>query len=283
MTLVFLSFGTFESAAASPDEQARRQELHNAAQARYDAGDFDGALEQWLRVHDELPPDPALEAYRAVLLHAIASAAEEAHAASGDVAPLRSALAVYERDLDPNRAREDGGISEPDQLRALVERQRSLEAALEAAGGAPDETDEPTPTPAPAPAPTPVESRARPPARTLQLVGGVLLGAGAVSVGVMSWALYRGQQLDLEGESFAMSNGINSDRAAVDDLIVRGERANAVAIATGVIGGALITAGVALLVVGSRGRGRGRRAARTPTLAPALAPGYAGAALHLRF
>ena len=41
MTLVFLSFGTFESAAASPDEQARRQELHNAAQARYDAGDFD--------------------------------------------------------------------------------------------------------------------------------------------------------------------------------------------------------------------------------------------------
>ncbi len=287
-TFSIMSLGTCSEAAAGPaqDEAQRRQELHNAAQARFDAGDYDGALEQWIRVHDELPADPELEAYRAVLLHAIASAAALSHEASGDPEPLSRALAVYEHDLDPNRGREDGGISDPEQLRPLVERQQSLEAALAEAGGVssePAESDPPLEPPAPAPAPERGDRDAR--GRTLQLVGGVALGVGAASLGVMSWALYEGEQIDQEGASFAMSNGINSDGSAVDDLIKRGERANTLAVATGVVGGVLLAAGVTLLVFGTRDRAAAKASAKAQraTLAPALAPRFAGAVLHLRF
>ncbi len=124
-----------EARAASgsePDAAAaqRRQELHNAGQQRFDAGDYEGALTLWIDAHEQLPPDPELEAYRAVLLHAIAEAALRASEHSGEREPLVRAKAVYEQDLDPQRGPERGGVSDQEQLAALVERERELDAAL---------------------------------------------------------------------------------------------------------------------------------------------------------
>ncbi|MCB9748799.1 MAG: hypothetical protein H6713_02205 [Myxococcales bacterium] len=119
------------SARAGDDAEAsrKRQELHNAGQERFDVGDYEGALGLWLQAHDELPPDPELEAYRAVLLHAIAEAALRASEQRGDAAPLERAQEAYAHDLDPERGPGEG-VTDPDQRALLVERQRQLDAAL---------------------------------------------------------------------------------------------------------------------------------------------------------
>ncbi|MCA9690127.1 MAG: hypothetical protein R3A51_12990 [Nannocystaceae bacterium] len=125
------------SAAAPVDAAAsRRQALHNAGQERFDAGDYQGALDLWIEVHDSLPPDPELAAYRAVLLHAIASAAQKAHEQGAGDEPVRRAHGVIERDLDPARGVEDGGIT-PRDREPLASRDQELQRLLGPSTSAP--------------------------------------------------------------------------------------------------------------------------------------------------
>ncbi|MCA9688123.1 MAG: hypothetical protein KC636_00835, partial [Myxococcales bacterium] len=252
----------------SPAAATRRQDLHNAGQARYDAGDYAGAFEQWAQVHAELPDDPALAAYRAVLLHAIGSAALEAHA-QGDPAALEPAAAIFERDLDPARTAAQGGVEDPAQRSALLEKKRALDLAV-AETAAPEPEPEPPPVITPPPPVDDGKAAARARSRTLLITGGALTGAGVALLSGMIVALVRGGQLEADGAELRTTTPLDDQQ--FDSIVKGGVAANNAAIATGVIGGVMLATGIPLLVIGAR--------ARRLSLSPG--PGQAGLTLRLR-
>lgn len=119
--------------------------------------------------------------------------------------------------------------------------------------------------------------------RVMTTSGGVLVGIGAISLGVMAGALVRGSQIvagldaktaQLKAEMRPATDQERADAADADRL---GQRANAIAWATGVSGAVLLSAGVALLAAA------GKRRSRDLSVAPTIAPTVVGAAVHLRF
>ena len=88
---------------------------------------------------------------------------------------------------------------------------------------------------------------------------------GLAGFGLMTYGLIRGPQLVKQAEELTI------DRATAPDKI---RDANAMAIAGGVVGGVLTTAGIALLVVGVRGRQQKRFSAQ---------PSPMGARMEVRF
>lgn len=88
--------------------------------------------------------------------------------------------------------------------------------------------------------------------------GSASFAAGIGALGLMAYGLARGAQL----ESEYLQAGSRDQRDTISEKI---ETANRLAIAGGVVGGLLTTAGVALLVVGVRGRQK-RRVSVSPQL-----------------
>lgn len=119
--------------------------------------------------------------------------------------------------------------------------------------------------------------------RVMTTSGGVLVGIGAISLGVMTGALVRGNQIiagldaktaQLKAE---MRPATEEERAEAREADRQGERANAIAWATGVSGAVLLGVGVALLAAA------GKRRSRDLSVAPAITPTTVGATVHLRF
>jgi hypothetical protein len=86
-------------------------------------------------------------------------------------------------------------------------------------------------------------------------IGGALLGAGAGTVGVMVVALALGQNVDKRG-ALLTAGDPHADYAALRD---QGQAWNATATATGIVGGALLVSGAAVLIVAVLERERARQ------------------------
>jgi len=250
------------SGDATAGAQARVGALINQGQARFDTADYVGAIERWTEAYAQLPDDPHLAAARNLLAYQIAQAHLEAHTIDARLTHLRKAerlLRQYIAALDPSEA----------EARSDAEhRLHAVQARLAA------ETPPPAPIrPAPAPEPAPVVLRAPRPRGPLLLLGGLSLGlGGALLLGSAGSAAAR-VRLDDEARR-AARDGVRA--AEFELLLARGNRAHQATIVTGVVGGVMVAAGVALVVT-SRVRKRALIAR------PTVAPGLVGAALHLRF
>lgn len=163
-------------------------------------------------------------------------------------------------------------------------------APLERAA-APEPEPEPAPPPKPEPpGPTEAEKQAEAArarrARTFVIAGAVTTGVGGLLLGVMAGGLVLGRKAERDGAERTQA-GIDAGTPVSEDdpdlqaIVRRGKLGNGLAIAGGVLATAALAAGVTLLVLGLRG-GKARKQTRA-SLGPAVAPGFAGAALSLRF
>jgi VIT1/CCC1 family predicted Fe2+/Mn2+ transporter len=117
-------------------------------------------------------------------------------------------------------------------------------------------------------------------------VGGVLIGVGAIGLGVMTPFLVRGAQMIGEIERInevVESRGPDADRTAEEQTEAeyydaKGREANIVAYSTGIAGGAALVTGVVLVVLG-----RKKMRSAKMSVTPQLSPTTAGLSLHMRF
>ncbi len=256
-------------AGAAVDPLAAAKSEHAHGQALFDTADYAGAITAWTKALEALPPkEPKSATYRPLILYNVAAAREKLFELRGDVTELRQAKILLERF--------DASIDEiygHDPVTAEAERSRVREkiAALDARIAATLTPDEPAvvepvaepqgePTLEPIPTkPVPRSDRGpAPPSRGLMIGGGVMVGLGAGALAGLVATLVIGKQAnDISGLE-------DNDMQGREDQFARGGRANAAAIAMGIVAPLLLGAGVALLVVGSK-----RRSARV-SAAPSL-------------
>ena len=228
-------------AAASEDAAIGDQaaQLAVAAQRRFERGDVAGAIARWQQALAAVPVTQANAHRRAGLTLAIAAAHVELAVGSAAQRHLRAALEVLDAHLaalDPT----------DDENRVAVEQRRAeLSARLAAL--------RPTVV---ASAPEPGRL---PPDRRLQAGGGALLGLGVGGLVLLGAGLAVGEQADLDLADAVGRAGDDPRRAAaIAEARTHGLRANRLAIAGGVLGGALLIVGAALLIAGRAGRAPGR-------------------------
>lgn len=281
--------------AAQPTPLQRVSELVKSAQARYETADYAEAIELWTQAYDLLPDTPEYTAQRNVLAYQIGQACVEAYALDPKLAYLRKAdvlLSGYQQSIDPQDTEtqtEIAGrladirakIAEAERLAAeQTDREREeAERAREAAAAAK------RPDPAIEAAKKLEEARLRRVAerdakkwRRISIAGGVTLAAGASMLAVMGYGLARGAKIDDDGDA-AVASG-TPDPVALQNLLDKGLTANRLAVATGILGGALAVTGAALVGAGVV---RERRARRAMAFAPIYLRGGAGLSFSARF
>jgi len=218
----------------------------NAGQAFMDAGEWSRALEQYDRAlaDGDLPRKkrPRVEARRS-LARAFVDAGAAADAARWDDA--RAAyLAILDRDdLSPLDRQHTGTAIEQ-----LAQRRAAAEAAAKPAPPPPPPTTTATnstagPSPSSTPAPTPIDVRtpARP-SRWSDTSALVILGTGAIGVGVGAWLTIHAQDLDHQADA----PGTPEPRSALHDRADRYRTGATIALAAG---GALVIVGAIKLAI----------------------------------
>lgn len=210
------------------DEATRQTALAQQARAR---GDLDGAIAGWQRALATLPVTQATAHRRAELSLAIAAAHAEAATARADPQRLRAAIATldaYLAGLDPT----------DDENRVAVEQRRAELGArrVDAPGATRPATADPR------------DDHRR------TIAGGLALGLGVGGGGALLVAgLVTGGRADAQLAAAVARPAYDptreADKAAA---LARGVRGNRMAIAGGVLGGALLLAGVTLLILGAR-------------------------------
>lgn len=283
------------AAPAEPGPLQRVSELAKTAQSRYETADFAGAIELWTQAYDLLPDAPEYTSQRTVLAYQIGQACVEAYAIDPKVAYLRKAdklFSGYLQSVDPQDTETIADIearlvdiraklAEAERLRAERRERERLEA--EAARLAAETASRPDPAIEKA---RQAELAARRKAaereakrwHRISIAGGITLGTGAAMLAVMGIGLGRGVKLDDQGDQ-AIAGG-NADPNDLQDLLGKGLTANRLAIAGGVLGGALTITGAALVATGVI---RERRVRKNIALAPTWLPGGGGVHLTARF
>ena len=252
--------------AAGEDPLVRVGALINEGQSLFDTADYTGAIDRWTQAYALLPDAPDIAATRNLLAYQIAQAYIEAHAVDPQPSHLRRAERLLEQYIAGLDASEGESRAAAEQLRAKI--QAELAAA-----------EPPPPRIAPAPAPQPPATSAGPVPGDrsrrdpLMITGGVMLGLGGALLVGTAVAAAAGSRVDADGEQ-AVADGASS--AELDELLARGNRANSAAIATAVVGGALVVVGAALMITG-------RVRKRAVAAAPSLGPGFVGLGLRGRF
>jgi hypothetical protein len=267
------------------DPLAEAKAAHAEGQALFDTADYAGAVAAWTRAYAALPAkEPKSATYRPLILYNIAAAREKLFELRGDVAELKQAKILLERF--------DGSIDElygADPATAEVERTRvrekiaALDARIAEALGptepeappepepAPEPVAPPRPDPTPTTEPTTADTTPLTRGRGLVIAGGVVTGLGVAAAGGLVASLVIGQRAD------DISGLDRADAEGRADQFARGDRANAAAIAMGIVAPVLLAGGIAMLVLGTK-----RRGARLG-VAPALGPSGGSFALAGRF
>ena len=218
---------------------ARAIQLNGDGQDLFEAGDYDGAIAVLEEAIILLP-----ESKRVRLAAPLANAHARAYGVDGDLGHLRAARELYTahlESLDPSTQQKARGKTE-DELAAIEaeftrieterdEKIRGEEAALREVAVAEVEHDS--------------KRRIR---RIHEAVGGSLLGLGGLSTIAMSVALWYGEDRDARGDQLALD--ANIAQSQYDTVLAQGTAANTAAWTTGVIGGALLVAGVTVTVIG---------------------------------
>ena len=281
--------------APAPDPLVKVAALAQEAQTRFETADYEGAIDLWTQAYAALPLDPEYGQQRSVLAYQIAQACVEAYAIDPQLVYLRKAERLFEaylatidpsdqetvsavqRELDGLKSkieeaqrREQESVEAERERLAAAERERAAAAEREAAERRRQEA-------AAEQARRAAAEREGRRWRARTIAGGALLGVGALGLGVMGYGLAWGAGVDRRGQE-AVDAG--ADAASLRALLREGEAANRLAIATAVVGGALVVTGVALVAAGTAGQ---RRARRGLAGAPAWLPGGVGLVVRGRF
>lgn len=256
------------TASPPPDPLAEAQALHLEATARYDLGDYEGAISRWLAAAALISDDWRL----ARLIYNLAEAHRRAYEVGRDPAHLRSARDLYTRFLADVQRLDHGKESlSTDVAGATVHLERIgrrladldardvVERELLQQIAANTLRHEPTPR-----------------TRALRGVGVGFTAAGVTALGLMTAGLVLGRQYeDLAG----LAANAEDERRVI---LARGERANHLAIAGAVLGASFLAVGVPTLAVGLVRARRERDEARQH-LRPLLAPDRVGLVWEGRF
>jgi len=238
----------------------------------YDAGQLAPAVDEFYAAYQSMPSALRDLAGREQLAGSMRSTLLDLHEQTGEAAPLCRLQSILQEHADALTA---AFPNDPDKLETRSARARHEEATQQLAAFGPDACKPPPPitaalpaadpsAPAPAPAvsvsPPPPTENPRP--RRLQIAGGVLLPLGLVALGVIGAVSgdYRRDQnsADALHAELALRPCTDEDRSRMRDLLSATRREEGVMIALGVTGGALVTAGTALLIRGGLQRRRAR-------------------------
>lgn len=280
---------------AQPGPLQKVSELAKSAQARYETADFAGAIELWTQAYDLLPTAPEYTSQRSVLAYQIAQACTEAYAIDPKIAYLRKADKLFTGYLQSVDAQDAETIADIDarlkDIRAKIadserldaerlERERQdaeqKRAAAEAAKQPDPEIERRRQARMEARRKQAEEDAKR--GRRLSIAGGATIATGAAMLVVMGVGLGRGAKIDDQGDEAIAGGNPNPDD--LRDLLGKGVTANRLAVAAGILGGALTITGSALVGVGVT---RERRARKSLAIAPTWLPGGAGLSLAARF
>lgn len=244
------------------------EDLYTQGQEKFDASDYGSAGDLWAEAVRALPENPDNAATRQTIMNL--------------------ALDAYIRAY-----RSDQSRSHIDKAKTLLD---EYEAAVEAGGGALGSdiagekakiddilaelaaAEQPDPEPEPEPDPQPggddtvfVDQK---PGQGLVIGGAVMLGVGAVGLGVMVGGL-------VGGGSAQKAFDASMPGTEREDIRKRGRTMNILAIAGGAAGAVFVGAGVALLIIGLQ-RNKAARLQNVMVL-PEVGPEYAGLGLTGRF
>lgn len=250
------------------DPTLRARVAYTEGQVLFDLADYEGAIARWTEAYLLLTqPRQQLR-----LMYTLAETHMRAHEVSRDPSHLRRARILFEQFLSGVRTYSEGRaslssdfanasvrIEQIDRALALLDRQAEEQRALLRAVAVGAARVEPSPA-----------------VRTMRATGIGLTAAAGVGLALMTAGLVLGARASDE----VGLAGLPEDERAL--LLARGRRYNALAIAGGVLGGAMLAAGVPLLVIAGR-RARSEREAALQRLVPALTPTAFGLVWEGRF
>ena len=287
-TILALAIGAARPASAEP----ATADMHAAsltfaeAEQKLDAGDPDGAIALFEAGLERIPEDPGYAPARAQVLLTIVDAHESAFASDGDLERLRRAKRLLDRYLGPLQLLDEQGRAAAEERRVrlinainAVEEKMRAEQAARAAVTRRERA-----------------SAARRQGRSFTAAGAALTGLGVAGVALMSVSLGLGRATDgriaalkqdklAEGDDWSrpcLDDACSEARRdELDPLLARGRASNVLVLAGAVAGGALLSTGVALLVLGRKKKREAKALELTPV--PALGPSSFGLTLHGRF
>jgi hypothetical protein len=249
---------------------------YNAKAMRfYDAGQLALAVDEFYAAYQSMPDARRDLAGREQLVGSMRSTLLDLHDQTGEAASICRLQSILQEHADALTA---AFPNDPDKLETRSARARHEEATQQLAAFGPEACKPPPPVaaalpasespqppgPAPAVAVPPTPPTENPVPRRLQIAGGIMLPLGLVALGVVGAVSsdYRrdlGQADALQAE-LALRPCTDDDRTRMRELLAATRREEGVMIALGVTGGALVTAGTALLIRGSLLRRRARLA-----------------------
>jgi len=287
-TVLVVTTGVARPVAAGPpvEDMTTASVTLAEAERRLAAGDPDGAIALYEGALEQIPPDPGYAPTRAQVLLTIVEAHEAAFARDGDLERLKRAKRLLDRYLGPlelldeqgRAAAEERRVRLIDAITAVEEKLRAEQAARAAA-----ERRERA-------------ASARRKGRAFSTSGAVLTSFGAAGLVLMSAGLGLGRATDGQIDALKANKLAQGDdwslpclddacrearRGELDPLLARGNASNALVIAGAVTGGALLTTGVTLLVLGRKKTREAKALEITP--APAVGPTSFGLVLRGRF
>lgn len=266
-----VSIALFLALISAPSDLSPEAAEHNAKAMRfYDAGQLAPAVDEFFAAYESMPDARRGLAGREQLLGSMRATLLDLHSQTGEAAPLCRLQSILQAHAD---ALTTAYPEDPNRLEIRSARARHREVTQQLAALGP-EACKPPPPPAPAavtlpaasPSPTPTTPPPTPPPdplpRRLQIAGGVMVPIGLVALGVVGALgahyrrdLTRADELHTE---LLTRTCTDDDRTRLRELLAGTRREEGLMIALGVTGGALVTAGTALLVRGTMQHRRAR-------------------------
>jgi len=265
--------------ATPPSSLSPEAAAHNTEAMRfYDAGQLAPAVDEFYRAYQAMPDARRDFAGRQILLDAMYTTLRELYRGTGEPAHLCRLQALLDSHVNALTA---AFPEDPDKFEIRSLRARHDELTQELAAFGPDICAPPPPL-LPAPPPPVVAPPPQPPpappatGRPLQIAGAVVLPLGLAALGAVAGvaSTYQRNLATADGLHTALLHRpcTDDDRDRMRDLLAATRRQEGAMIALGVVGGALVTTGAALLIRGSLQRRRTR-------LALDLRPGHAALAI----
>ncbi len=261
---------------APPSSLSPEAGAHNTAAMRhYDAGRLALAFDEFYAAYQAMPDARGDRKGREIVLGSMRATLADLHTRTHEPAPLCRLQSLLEQHADALSAAFPDDL---DMLEIRSARARHDEVTQQLAALGPDpcapppapvvaavpptqHLDAPPPSPAAVVSPRPPADPGVPP-RQLMIAGGVVLPLGLVALGVIGAVApsYRRNltEADALHTELMTRTSTNDDRTRLREIFAATRSQEGLMIALGITGGALVTAGVALLVRGGLARRRTR-------------------------
>jgi hypothetical protein len=266
---------------ASTSDLPAEARLHNdRGVALFYAGQYEEGIAELERAYAVMSDPLRYRAGRGKVVGSLRSALQQRYSATGATVHLCRQRELLRLHRDALLAAL-GPAGRPGDVSGTDEAIRELDVTLR---DRPCGESKSKPTPA---VPSPVVAPKQPAGRRqgLRIAGGVLMGAGFASIGVMTFGVVA--MADNRDKLRSMTAAVaasgeppdSGENFAAGERYARAYNRRTLAVVTGVLGGAAVLSGIVLRVAGRR---RAEMLARVP-VSPAVGPGFAGLAGRIVF